>query len=65
MYRDTNIGDTVSHIGIAKVEFQSIAYRYRFCPILMYRVSVSLNVNLEYRAHHCVPAPSCKLTCVR
>ena len=53
MYRDTCIGDTVSRIGIAKVVFQSIAYRYRFSPISMYRVSVSLNANLEYRAHHC------------
>ena len=54
MYRDTCIGDTVSRIGIAKVVFQSIAYRYRFSPISMYRVSVSLNANLEYRAHHCL-----------
>ena len=52
MYRDTCIGDTVSRIGITKVVFQSIAYRYRFSPISMYRVSVSLNANLEYRAHH-------------
>ena len=54
MYRDTCIGDTVSRIGIAKVVFQSIAYRYRFSPISMYRLSVSLNANLEYRAHHCL-----------
>ena len=51
-YRDTSIGDSVSCIGIAKVVFQCIVYRYRFNPILMYRVSVSLNTNLEYRAHH-------------
>ena len=52
MYRDTIIGDTVSRIGIAKVVFESIVYRYRFSSISMYRVLVSLNANLEYRAHH-------------
>ena len=54
MYRDTSIGDTVLRIGIAKVVFQSIAYRYRFSPISMNRVSVLLNANLKYRAHHCI-----------
>ena len=43
-------------IGIALATFQSIVYRYRFSPISMYRVSVSLNANLEYRAHHCLYA---------
>ena len=39
-------------IGIALATSQSIVYRYRFSLISMYRVSVSLNSNLEYRAHH-------------
>ena len=47
MYRDTSVGDIVSRIGIAKVVFQSIAYRYRFSTISMYCVSVSLNANLS------------------
>ena len=46
-------------IGIALATFQSIVYRYRFSPISMYHVSVSLNANLEYRAHHCVRCSSC------
>ena len=59
MYRNSSIGDTVSRIGIAKVVFQSMAYRYCFIPISMYRVSVLLNANLKYRAHHCIYQTVC------
>ena len=45
-------------IGIALATFESIVYRYRFRPILMYRVSVSLNAILEYRAHHWLYFPA-------
>ena len=48
-------------IGIALATSQSIVYRYRFSPISMYRVSVSLNANLEYRAHHWLQVALLKL----